>query len=402
MREKRLIAKMRAVAAIGLIGLISLMGLMGCSDDYQEEKVQKRIRIELQPLVQQYEEAQPEPITRAWTPPSGYVKFNELSYTAGKNFSDRSIGVFLTRDAVQEGETVEAKILSGVFAYYDDEWYTDFEIAKEDDYYLYGYYPAIAGATAITPDATTGSFADGAKLTLYRMPTLTTTDVCVIVGAREGTASDVNSPFYPGWFKYHANPALEPADPLSPPPPAANYVYLLFDHLYAVLNIQMRVDVDYDALRTIKLKKLSLKTSADDAVTTRLMTAEVTLKATGGSNPIYGDIVFTPDPSSGEGDDSFFSSSEGLLLTTSYSNYIGHFMPHNINTLYLTSTYDVYDKKGNLIRKNSTATNKLPIGLFDAQTSAHRGKIYTIQLTVQPTYLYMLSDQDIDSPTVTF
>jgi hypothetical protein len=39
--------------------------------------------------------------------------------------------------------------------------------------------------------------------------------------------------------------------------------------------------------------------------------------------------------------------------------------------------------------------------LFTEQTTTQRGKRYTVNLTIQPTYLYVLSDPDLDSPTVT-
>ena len=63
----------------------------------------------------------------------------------------------------------------------------------------------------------------------------------------------------------------------------------------------------------------------------------------------------------------------------------------------LRSTYDVYDKKGNLIRKSCQAVNNLKVAdLFTLQ----RGKGYSLTMKVMPTYLYMLSEPDLDNPTV--
>ena len=61
----------------------------------------------------------------------------------------------------------------------------------------------------------------------------------------------------------------------------------------------------------------------------------------------------------------------------------------------MVTTYDVYDRKGNLIRENSEATNKLP------NLAAVRGQKVQVNLTVNPTYLYVLSDPDLDNPTIT-
>ena len=83
-------------------------------------------------------------------------------------------------------------------------------------------------------------------------------------------------------------------------------------------------------------------------------------------------------------------------------------MPANITTLVLTSVYDVYDKNvtpehpdGNLLRENFKTTNIMVLkDLLTEQTTTKRGYRYTINMTIQPTYLYMLSEPDLDNPTV--
>ena len=59
-------------------------------------------------------------------------------------------------------------------------------------------------------------------------------------------------------------------------------------------------------------------------------------------------------------------------------------------------TYDVYDKEGNKTRANCVAENKLPAD----QIVAGLNKRTTLTLMVNPTYLYVLSDPDLDNPTV--
>ena len=54
----------------------------------------------------------------------------------------------------------------------------------------------------------------------------------------------------------------------------------------------------------------------------------------------------------------------------------------------------LYDSKGNLIRQDCTATNKLP------DLSAVRGQRVLLNMTVNPTYLYVLSEPDLDNPTI--
>ena len=76
-------------------------------------------------------------------------------------------------------------------------------------------------------------------------------------------------------------------------------------------------------------------------------------------------------------------------------------MPSGITTLVLTSVYDVYDTKGNKIRENCSATNTMVLkDLLTEQTLTGRGKRYTVNMTIRPTYLYVLSEPDLDNPTV--
>jgi uncharacterized protein YaaQ len=79
--------------------------------------------------------------------------------------------------------------------------------------------------------------------------------------------------------------------------------------------------------------------------------------------------------------------------------FTGHFMPDGITTMVLTSTYDVYDKKGNLIREGCKATNTMVLNdLLTGQIYTRRGCRYDITMTIRPTYLYVMSDEDLKNP----
>ena len=178
-------------------------------------------------------------------------------------------------------------------------------------------------------------------------------------------------------------------------------VFLLFDHLYAALRIQMKVHADYAALRTIKLKSLQLDTQAGEQKTTKKTTITIKLKATDGSPSPIEKLTFIPTGEEINGGLEFWSDTYGEQLTTEFKPFIGHFMPSGITKLILTSTYDVYDTKGNLIRQDCKATNTMVLkDLLTEQTTTERGKRYTVNMTILPTYLYVLSDPDLDNPTV--
>ena len=85
---------------------------------------------------------------------------------------------------------------------------------------------------------------------------------------------------------------------------------------------------------------------------------------------------------------------EGKDLTTTAQEFLACFCPSTASKFILETTYDVYDRKGNLIREGETASNTISL-----QYNLTSGQMHTVNITVQPTFLYMLSDPDLDNPT---
>ena len=86
-------------------------------------------------------------------------------------------------------------------------------------------------------------------------------------------------------------------------------------------------------------------------------------------------------------------------------------VPYTGATYYeLQSSYEVYDKNvtpahpnGNLIRKGSAVNRLNPLSILELKESQmKRGCEYKLKLTVMPTYLYVLSEPDLDNPSVVF
>lgn len=313
--------------------------------------------------------------TRAVTVPSGYSQYD----------GSASIGVFMTP------KTTEMTLIS----YEDNAWHSLVKVTKDNQYYIYGYMPAYATST-ITPNT---SFDNGAILKFTDVPSVMSEDFSVITGVLQLQPDNAGNAVQEGTlragtFAYTGKES------------GKNFVDLMFDHLYGALNIDLKVADSYNSLRTIKLKELRLRTSDENGPSKNKTNVTVTLNKTEGGTPIS-NVVYEP---TGEdvGDLSFFQSATGRLLGTDYESFMGHFMPEGITTFVVTSVYDVYDKNvtaehpdGNLIRKDCTAENTLELyKLYDRQTVTKRGYKYTIRLTVMPTYLYMLSDPDLDNPTV--
>ena len=126
----------------------------------------------------------------------------------------------------------------------------------------------------------------------------------------------------------------------------------------------------------------------------------MTLTANDGSTSPITNITYTPTGDKVSNTD-VFTSKYGEELNTGYQSFKSHFMPQGITRLILTCKYDVYDKKGNLVRQDCVAQNVLRLrALFDGFTEVFTGTRYNVYLTIKPTYLYVLSDPDLDNPTM--
>lgn len=373
---------------MGLICLIGLMGLMGCSKEGGvQEPAPTPATVELASYVAGYEEftkgsnESNRASRRAWTPPSPFSLYAD---------DEKSIGVFFTQNpAVADSYVAESFYKS------NGKW----RISREEgltagtSYYLYGYVPYDQSITSTVSLLSGDGFANGAVLTINNVPTVSNADFCVIIGAKNGKDDyNANADYsvtgiQKGDFQYVASTE------------GSNYVYLLLDHLFSALRVRMRVQGEYAALRTIKLKELKLKTFEGETPSYKKTNVTITLTANAEGNDPITSVIYTP---TGESTDagSVFTSENGHELTTGYQPFTGHFMPQGVTKLTLESTYDVYDTKGNLVRENCTATNALNLSMFSGQTQAQRGCRYTINLTVNPTYLYVLSEPDLDNPTV--
>ena len=357
MRQKEFIYKVRA-----RVLLMTALLLAGCTAD-DETTVQQEDTLQLAAYTRSYED-----ITRA----AGYNRFEPDGVT--------SIGIFMTpfKDSEQ---------MLGYFSYNGYSWRSNLTL-ESDKYYIYGFMPGDVvdkSYCTITPLAGK-TFAEGAVLTLDGLKPVSKTDVCVIVGVGQTTSPSGDNNAQLGNFRYDKKAKGE------------NFVNLLMDHIYCCLQFRMKVDADYAQLRTIKLKRMELKTASISSTK-----VAITLTAnTSGVHPIGKNDVTWATPTSGEGMSMIlFESEKGQALSSTTNLVInGNLMPGCSDELILVCTYDVYDRKGNLIRKDCEAANKLPSSLVLSALKA--GERQPVVLTVAPTYLYVLSDPDLDNPTVTF
>ncbi len=250
---------------------------------------------------------------------------------------------------------------------YTNKWHAYFDVTPDKTYTVYGYMPKTEDMNSTLEKGT----ADVATLTITGIKPITTDDICIITGVK-----DTDEGLKEGQFSWYW------------PIGDDDYrIHLLMDHLYAAAQFRLRIDGGYALLRTIKLKAMTLSTDKGSVNATITLTHNTT-----GTSPIS-DVSYT---ASGSNDAVvLFNSDEGTALDTTTPLVVNAcFAPNLSGSLTLVSTYDVYDSKGNLIRPNCTATNKLP------NLDIVRGQRVQVNLLVNPSYLYVLSDPDLDNPII--
>ena len=320
---------------------------------------------------------------------SHFTRYGIVDGTNETDYADMTMWLF----AIPKNNEKE-KPQAGIVAYNgisDDDgslsWNSSIYVKNATEYEMYGFLPwYIADAE---------SSVSGNNLTLKGLNPLSKEDVCIITGVKNGGYPA--DQLLPGSYTY--TPIYE-VDHL-------RYgVQLLVDHIYASLTFSIYIDGDYNTRRTIKLKKLEVQSKKHKA----LVDAVITLDKFAGTA-----VPFTFSTLTERGEDKasqvIFEDAEGQEIKTVaavnsmetaekdfYRNMVSplYFGDWLKDDLYLVSTYDVYDQKGNLTRENCTATNKLP----SSKTNLSYGQRESITLTVNPSYLYVLSDPDQDPQVV--
>ncbi len=282
--------------------------------------------------------------------PSGFT-----AYTPDKT---TDMGIYMIKDG--DSSYKEERLR------YASKWFAFFEAEADEDYTVYGYMPKTEGMSSDV--AVSSGVATLTTLTINGIKPITTDDICIITGVNETDDGLKEGEF--GWYMANSNDNF--------------FMYLLMDHLYASMNFSLITHPEYAQVRTIRLKTMKLK------VDKASVDAQVTLTHnTDGTSPI---TAATYTPTDGSCEAQIFHDDDGLALSSTTPIEVSAcFAPSLSNDLTLVSTYDVYDSQDNLIRKGCTSTNKIPA------LNAKRGERVQINLTVNPTYLYVLSHKDLDN-----
>lgn len=362
---------------IGLfLCLMAAVWLTACSDDEHSHSSVERL-FNLRFFAQQMED---EPVAQAPNHRVLPTGFEEYVPETGTNI----IGFI----APETGTAVAARI----FTLDINQWKTNITIEDPAaNYYLYGFLPVGSEtSTDVTTSRIDGKeYKDGAKLTIRNIAALTLKDPCVIVGVKKdvaGTASISDISIEQGQFLYNFN--AEPSN---------EYAYLLLDHVFGAYQYQIKVDESYNQLRKIKLKSMTLTT-----MTTKTVNAVVTLTANDNKTSPLTSVDCTPNNETESSTVILYQTKENesdMELTADFKTLpLCCYAPAINQQLKLTTVYDVYDRYDNPIREDCQAENIFTPTVADNYLKP--GKKHTVQITVSPTYLYVLSDPDLDNPTI--
>lgn len=388
---------------IGIIFCMVVQGLfISCSDDQVDVVEQTRSHeLHLTLGTQQYK------MTRASGDlPPDFEPYNNMSslqpfsqiqgymaYDEGENHHDYVSCVFDYTKTDDDKQTWASRVI--------------LKTLTNGNYYLYGFMPK-GDMDNVEVSPYNNKYANGAVLKLNDLNAVTPNDICVIVGTK-GYDGSVATPVIPdmssrlGVFDYT-------------PDTDGDYIFLLIDHIYAGLKFKMQLGETYSQLRGIKVKSITLIPDNGDNEVIETVNATVTIvansdndnpivpKYTGEQVNIRGDVTFSsktgknPQPA-------VIYEGEGKDLTTTAQEFLAYFCPSTNSKFILETKYDVYDRDpskkdgkgnivGNLIREDETARNAISL-----QHNLTSGQMHTVNITVQPTFLYMLSEPDLDNPT---
>ena len=281
---------------------------------------------------------------------------SSVPFTVSDDFSP--VGLYL----VEAGQATQY----ARFVYRQNLWRSSLIVTNTHPYALYGYAPVDAVTAALSGESLTG-----ATLTFSNLPTVSSQDVCFVVGVQDFEDENTEKNIPLGQFAYTGG----------------HKAHLLMDHIYASVCFQMSIGEEYAQLRDIKIRKLELQTTNATATATIVLKSNDT-KESPVQSVTYDNVEGT------ERSDAFFESTEGVEIDDlELTKASCCFVPDNSNNLTLVTTYDVYDKKGNKVSER-TVSNKLP------DLNAARGQRVKLSLTIAPTYLLQLSDDDLNNPPI--
>lgn len=362
--------------------LLAAIALVSC----QRDDIVDRNLVTLYPVVERNIETTV--LTRALT---GYSAYNSGSRQTIRAY------------AVNHDYTPGNEIATGLFSpSADGGWRSTLKVEADKSYYVYSY-TSLPGATDYSLNFTGPN---DVNLTFSGLSLISGTDPLVSTAAAgkslvKNPAQDQYPELTEGSFSI--------GEVETPANDKSTKVFLAMKHLFAKATLSFKVDPTYNELRTIKVKQVTVSTTAggtlpgthkinfkkntDIAQLVKDETTSVSNESQTSVDILRGEssTVTFDDPDAKDCvtlvPDSFIEFGWFTFLPAAY-------LGGNPN-LSITVTYDVYDKSNPAVplRQDQTATNGNILKNLTSGGAA--GNNYRINLTVNPTYLIVLSDTDV-------
>lgn len=241
------------------------------------------------------------------------------------------------------------------------------------NFWLYGYMPAIEGIT--------GQVLNQRQLKLSGIPPISPYDICIVTGVKvyESSVLPLRGTFE---FEYKNSDYND-----------VTVLNLLLEHMLGHVDFKFKIGSRYSQLRKIIVKSLTIKTTSQSSISATINlpantedVVTISYTATGDDQNYETTLLpstVAPDP--------IELTTSGASVGSGINVAVGTGLSENF---ILESKYEVYDLKNNLL-STRTASNNLSGAL------PVMGQKKEVVLTVEPTYLYQLSDDDLNNPEVT-
>lgn len=337
-----------------LISCISFFALcISCTSDAPQQEETEEMNLELHAIT-----------TRAGGEGEGEDEEIE-DYTGNAD-----IHVFI---ASTDGATSD----EGLFKHHEDDQGVSYWTAQElklkpgsRTFSLFGFMPET--------NKITGSVNTETKvMTLTGIEPMTPLDICVVTGVRK--SSDIAMPLRGTYTFDYVNSAYNDRTILN----------LRLEHLLGRLTFKFRVGARYSTLRQIKVKTLTIETKTFNSITATVKLPKLTEDLITVDYTGTGDKTWTSDLLT-SAQDAVWLTNEAKPVGSSINVSVGGGLSDSYE---LVSTYDVYDLQGHKLSER-TARNKLQ-GVLPVKSQEKE-----VVLTIEPTYLYQLGDDDLDNPEV--
>ncbi len=361
--------------------LLAATALTSCQRDDMED----RNLVTLYPVVERNIETTV--LTRALT---GYSAYNSGSRQTIRAY------------AVNHDYTPGNEIATGLFSpSADGGWRSTLEVEADKSYYVYSY-TSLPGATDYSLNFTGPN---DVNLSFNGLSLISGTDPLVSTAAAGKYVKDPAQDDYPELTEgsFSIGKVETPANDKS------TKVFLAMKHLFAKATLSFKVDSTYNELRTIKVKEVTVSTTAggtlpgnhkinfkkntDIAQLVKDETTSVSNASQTSVDILRGEssTVTFDDP---DAKDCVTLVPDSLIEFGWFTFLPAAYLGGNPN-LSITVTYDVYDKSDPavLLREDQTATNGNILRKLTSGGAA--GNNYRINLTVNPTYLIVLGDTDV-------